>query len=106
MELDPARRRVGQPVAQHALGFGVRDEGDDIFPVRAGGCLLLRDFRERDIGRHYWLPSDPRETANGYVDTIKCAAVVGRCSIRSGSPCFLRQRVEFGFQVHFGATTK
>ena len=47
MELDPTRRRVAQAVAQHALGLGVRDEGDDVLPIGPGRSLLRRDFRER-----------------------------------------------------------
>ena len=50
----PRGAASAQTVAQHALGFGVRDEGNDVLPVGAGGCLLRRSFRDRDIGRHYW----------------------------------------------------
>ena len=59
MELDPVRCGVAQPVAQHVLGFGIGDEGDDVLAVGAGRCLLRRDFRERNVGWHHWPPCDP-----------------------------------------------
>ena len=53
MELDAARCRVAQSVAQDILGFGIGDEGDDIFAIRAGRRLLGRDVGDGYVGRHH-----------------------------------------------------
>ena len=87
VELDAARRRVAQTVAQHALGFRVRDERNDILAIGAGrrrsggisasgtsgginGCLAIRLL----IGTTFAMPLSGSSRTLSFLERSRAAA--------------------------------